>query len=123
MSFSRKKYKVGDRIFYECTYDNKIQSDIVLEVEDSVYQTDKGKEIKYQWLTVWREGNCSEGIENYNCLSPKDPKCAELAKAYAKFDKQKDKIIDSIMSIMAPWDQEVQRDIIKLLKIKTNYDD
>ena len=113
-----KKYKVGDRIFYEYYDDGTIGSSIILEVEDKSYLDDRGKKIPYQWLTLWREGNCSSGIENYNCLSPNDPKVKELAKKFAKFDKQKDSIMDSLLNILSPWGKETQKEIIELLKIQ-----
>lgn len=116
------KYKVGDRIFYEGYSDGHIYSEIVIDVTEEFYFDDKGRKRPYQWLTLWREGNCSSGIENYNCLSPKDPKVKELAKKYAKFDKEKDSIMDSLLIILSPWEKEIQKEIIDLLKSKINYD-
>lgn len=116
------KYKVGDRIFYEYYNDSTIGSSIVIEVKDESYLDDRGRKRPYQWLTLWRDGNCSSGIESYNCLSPNDPKVKELAKRYAKFDKEKDSIINSIMKIISPFDKDIQKDIIDLLKVQINYD-
>lgn len=115
-----KKYKVGDRIFYECDSDGCIYSEIVIDVEETFYIDDKGKKIPYQWLTLWRDGNCSSGIENYSCLSPNDPKVKELVKKFAKFDKQKDSIMNSIIDILSPWEKEIQEEIIELLKSRLN---
>ena len=112
-----KTYKVGDRIFYEC-YDGSIESSIVIDIRNESYLDDRGREHPYQWLTLWRDGNCSSGIENYNCLSPNDPKVKELTKKFAKFDKQKDSIMDSIMNIFSPWEKEIQEEIFELLKMK-----
>lgn len=112
-----KKYKVGDRIFYECDSDGRIYSEIVIDVEETFYIDNRGK-IPYQWLTLWREGNCSSGIENYSCLSPNDPKVKELVKKFAKFDKQKDSIMKSLLNILSPWEKEIQEEIIELLKLK-----
>ena len=122
MSTKTVKYKVGDRIFYEYYDDGTIGSSIILEVEDKSYLDDRGRKHPYQWLTIWREGNCSSGIENYNCLSPNDPKVKELAKKFVKFDKQKDSIMDSLLNILSPWEEEIQKEIIDLLKSKINYD-
>lgn len=116
------KYKPGDRIFYEWYSDKHIYSQIVIDVSEESYLDDRGRKHPYQWLTLWREGNCSSGIENYNCLSPNDPKVKELAKKYAKFDKQKDSIMDSLLNILSPWEKEIQKEIIDLLKIQINYD-
>lgn len=112
-----RKYKVGDRIFYEC-YDGSIESSIVIDIRNESYLDDRGREHPYQRLTVWREGNCSSGIESYNCLSSSDPKYKELVKKFAKFDKQKDSIMDSIMDILSPWEKEIQEEIFELLKMK-----
>lgn len=114
-----KEYKVGDRIFYEFS-DGSIESDIVIDIKDDFYFDEHNKEIHYQWLTTWRDGNCSTGIESYNCLAPDNPKCKELFKKYRKFDKQKDSIISSIMDILSPWETMIQKDIIKLLETKIN---
>ena len=116
-----KKYKPGDRVFYEC-YDGSIESSIVIDIRSESYLDDRRRKHPYQWLTLWREGNCSSGIENYNCLSPNDPKVKELAKKFAKFDKQKDSIMDSLLIIFSPWEEEIQKEIIDLLKTKINYD-
>ncbi len=112
-----KKYNIGGRIFYE-TWDGCIESDIVLDIEDDYYETDKGDIIKYQSLITWRDGNCSTAVEDYNCLSPTNPKVRELAKKYAKFDKHKDEILDSIIKILEPYDNYIKQDVIKLLESK-----
>lgn len=112
-----KKYKIGDRIFYEL-YDGSIGTDIIIDIEDKSYITDRGKEIPYQQLIVWRDGKASSGIEDYNCLSPSNPKCKSLAQQFAKFDKKRNEVINSIVEIMSPWDKRIQKDIVKLLKVK-----
>lgn len=112
-----KNYKIGDRIFFEC-YDGTIETAIVIDIEDKSFLTDKGKEFHYKSLITWREGNCSSAIEDYNCLSKSNPKCKELAKKYAKFDKNKEKIISSLMDIIKPWDKDIQENIVDLLKIE-----
>lgn len=114
------RYKVGDRIFFEAEYDDLIHSEIVIEVTEEFYLDSRGRKHPYQWLTLWREDNCSSGIEDYNCLSPSNPKVKELAKKFAKFDKQKDSIMDSIMNILSPWDKEIQEEILELLKLQLN---
>ena len=114
-----KTYKIGDRIFYEC-YDGTIESSIVLDIKDDYYHDDKRKKIPYQTLILWRDGNCSSAIENYNCISPNDPKCKELAEKYAKFNKQKDSVMNSIMNILSPWGKEIREEILELLKLRLN---
>ena len=112
-----KNYKVGDRIFYEC-FDGSIGTNVIIDIKDDFYFDDRDREIHYQWLTTWRDGNCSASIESYRCLSPGNPKCRKLSKKYRKFDKQKDSIIDSIIDILSPWGKEIQEEIIELLKIQ-----
>lgn len=112
----KRKYKVGDRIFYEC-YDGSIDTDIIIDIENRYY-TDCGKEIPYQWLVLWRDGNVSSGIEDYSCLSPSNPKCKIIAQQFARFDRKRDEVIDSIVEIMSLWDKRVQEDIVKLLKVR-----
>ena len=114
-----RNYKVGDRIFYEC-YDGSIESSIVIDIREDYYLDDRGRKHPYQWLTLWRDGNCSSGIENYNTLSPNNPKVKELAKKFARFDKQKNSVMDFIMNILSPWNKEIQEEIFELLKLRLN---
>lgn len=115
-----KEYKVGDRIFYEGDYDGRIYSDIVIDIEEKYYFDNKGKKIPYQFLILWRDGSCSSGIEDYNTLSPNDPKVKELVKKFAKFDEQKDSIMRSLLNILSPWEKEIQEEILELLKMQLN---
>lgn len=82
----RKKYKVGDRIFFEC-YDGTIGTDIVIEIKPESYVNDNGKTINYDMLTVWESGNCSSSIEDYNTLPYSDPRVKELLKELKKQDE------------------------------------
>ena len=50
----RRKYKVGDRIFFEHT-DSIIDTAIVLKTTEQSYIDDNGKEVSYQWLTTWED--------------------------------------------------------------------
>ena len=81
----RKKYKVGDRIFFEY-YDGTVGTEIVLEVEPKSYIDDNGKTINYDELITWRSGNCSSSIEDYNTLPLSDSRVKELQKQLAKQD-------------------------------------
>lgn len=115
----KRKYKVGDRIFFE-PINGTIETAIVLRITDESYINDKGKEVPYQWLTTWESesGKTSVGIEDYSCLSANNPKCKALAAKYEEFDKEKDKIINSILEIMSPWESKIQSEIIDTLKLK-----
>lgn len=115
----RRKYKVGDRIFFEHA-DGTIDTAIVLKTTEQSYIDDNGKEVRYQWLTTWEDesGKVSCGIEDYFCLSANNPKCKVLAVKYKKFDKKKDKIINSILEIMSPWESKIQSEIIDTIKLK-----
>lgn len=115
-----KDYKVGDRIFYETYPEKEICTDIVKKVKEDSYLNDKGKEIPYKWLTLWESGNCSSGIEDYNCLPYSDPRVKDFAKKFKQFDKEKDTIMDSIMSMLSPYDKLMQTEIIDMMKIKLN---
>ena len=114
----KKDYKVGDRIFYEEYPSGEICTDFVKKVKEKSYIDDKGKEIQYKWLTVWEDGNCSSGIEDYNCLPYSDPRVKELIKKFKKFDKEKNTIMDSIISMLSPYNKLMQTEIIDMLKIK-----
>lgn len=112
-----KQYKVGDRIFFT-DFSGAVRSAIVIDVEPCSYKNDSGKYVHYKRLITWREGGCSQGIEDYNCLSPRHPACREYAKRFAKFDKQKDGIINSIVDILSPWGEAIQEEILDLIKAK-----
>lgn len=114
----RKDYNVGDRIFYKTYPDNGICTDTVKKVNEESYIDDKGKEIPYKWLTLWEDGNCSSGIEDYNCLPYSDPRVKALAKKFEQFDKEKPDIIDSIIQMISSYDKLMQKEIIDMLKIK-----
>lgn len=85
----RKKYKVGDRIFYEYN-DGTIGTDIVLEVKPDSYIDDNGKTINYDMLIIWKSGNCSSSIEDYNTLPYSDPRVKALMKELKKQDECSD---------------------------------
>lgn len=115
----KKNYKIGDRIFFDC-YDGSIETAIVIDIEDKSFLTDKGKEFHYKNLITWRDGNCSMAIEDYNCLSPNNPKCKELAKQFKKFDSHKGEMINSIMDILKPYGKRQMEELLDLLKIEVN---
>ena len=85
----RKKYKVGDRIFFE-HYDGTVGTDIVLEIKPESYVNDNGKTINYDMLIVWKSGNCSSGTEDYNTLPYSDHRVKELMKELKKQDELAD---------------------------------
>lgn len=119
----RKHYNVGDRIFYEEYPGGEIYTDIVKKVKEMSYINDKGKEIQYQWLVLWESENCSSGIEDYDCLPYSDHRVKDLVKKYKRFDKEKDTIMDSIISILSPYDKFMQMEIIDMLKIKLDIEE
>ena len=81
----RKKYKVGERIFFEY-YDGTVGTAIVLEIKPKSYVDDNGRTINYDMLITWKSGNCSSGTEDYNTLPLNDPRVKELQKQLAKQD-------------------------------------
>ena len=87
----RKKYKVGDRIFFEC-YDGTIGTATVVGIKPETYINDYGKEVGYDWL----ETSDNSGIEDYNTLPDSDPRVKELQKQLAKQDSLAQDIRDWI---------------------------
>ena len=85
----RKKYKVGDRIFFEY-YDGTVGTAIVLEIEPKSYVDDNGKTVNYDMLITWKSGNCSSGTEDYNTLPYSDHRVKELMKELKKQDELAD---------------------------------
>lgn len=116
----RKEYKVGDRIFYETYPDKEVCTAIIKRIKDDFYLSDNNREIPFKWLVLWEDGNCSSGIEDYNCLSENDPRVKELAKKFKDFDKNKEDIVNSIYERVSQYDKLAQIELIDLLKIKFN---
>ena len=91
----RKKYKVGDRVFFEC-YDGTIGTRIVLEIEPRSY-VENGKTINYDMLITYKNGShFKEAIEDYSTLPYGDPRVKELQKQLAKQDSLAQDIRDWI---------------------------
>ena len=82
----RKKYKVGDRIFFEY-YDGTVGTAIVLKIKPESYVDDNGRTINYNMLITWKNGNCSSGTEDYNTLPYSDPRVKALMKELKKQDE------------------------------------
>lgn len=78
----RKKYKVGDRIFFEF-YDGTIGTKTVVGIKPETYINDYGKEVGYDWL----ETSYNSGIEDYNTLPLSDPRVKALMKELKKQDE------------------------------------
>jgi len=83
----RKKYKVGDRIFFE-HLDGTIGTEIVLEVIPDTYIDDNNKPIHFDMLVTYKSGEqFSEEIEDYNTLPYSDPRVKALMKELKKQDE------------------------------------
>lgn len=108
-----KKYKIGDRVFYECV-DGSIETSIVLGIEDREYNLDNGKTLKFQMLRTG-EYTC---IENYNCIPLSSPKIKELRKQYALYEKNKTSMIKKILDIMSPFNDDNKLNLLEELKYK-----
>ena len=76
----KRNIKVGDRIYYECYFNNTIGTAIVTKIEPRTYW-DNGKWYDYNMLFT-EPHTC---IEDYNTLAPSNPK----VKAYIKGMKAK----------------------------------
>ena len=85
----RKKYKVGDRIFFEY-YDGTVGTAIVLEIEPKSYVDDNGKTINYNMLVTDRGSNWTVSTEDYNTLPYSDHRVKELMKELKKQDELAD---------------------------------
>ena len=77
----QRNIKVGDRIYYECYFNNTIGTAIVTKIEPNFYNDDNGKKIDFNMLFTGPH-TC---IEDYNTLAPSNPK----VKAYIKEMKAK----------------------------------
>ena len=80
----KRNIKVGDRIYYEC-FDNTIGTAIVTKIEPRTYDWDNGKRYNFNMLST----GPYTAIEDYNTLSPSNPK----VKAYIKKMKAKRKTL------------------------------
>ena len=80
----QRNIKVGDRIYYECFFDNTIGTAIVTKIEPRTY-LDNGKRHDYNMLYT----GPYTAIEDYNTLAPSNPK----VKAYIKEMKAKRKAL------------------------------
>lgn len=87
----RKKYKIGDRIFFEYL-DGTVGTATVLEIEPESYVDDNGKTINYDMLITLKSGNYSSGTEDYNTLPLSDPRVKALKKELKKQDEFADEI-------------------------------
>ena len=76
----KRNIKVGDRIYYECFFDNTIGTAIVTKIEPRTY-LDNGKRCDFNMLYTGPHS----AIEDYNTLAPSNPK----VKAYIKEMKAK----------------------------------
>ena len=86
----RKKYKVGDRIFFEYL-DGTIGTEIVLEVISDTYIDGNNK--PYDMLVTHKSGEqFSEEIEDYNTLPYSDPRVKAMMKELKKQDEFADEI-------------------------------
>ena len=80
----RRDIKVGDRIYYECYFDNTIGSAIVTKMEPRTYW-DNGKRYDFNMLFT----GLHSVIEDYNTLAPSNPK----VRTYIKEVKAKRKAL------------------------------
>ena len=82
----RKKYKVGDRLFYE-NYDGTVGTATVLEIKPRSYVDDNGKTVNYNMLVTERGANWFSSTEDYNTLPLSDPRVKALLKELKKQDE------------------------------------
>ena len=79
----RKKYKVGDRIFFEYISDGSIGEAIVINIEPRTYKQYDDVQNAYVDINfnMLRTGKHSM-IEDYNCISEDDPRVIEYKKSH-----------------------------------------
>lgn len=101
----KRNIKVGDRIYYECYFDNTIGTAIVTKIEPRTYW-DNGKRSDYNMLFTGPH-TC---IEDYNTLAPSNPK----VKAYIKEMKAKrEALINEALMFAYPDRKGFSKDEIK----------
>ena len=110
-----KKYKIGDRIFYE-DCDGNIQTAIVRKVRDDWSKDTYGREFKYRMLYLDEHLI----IEDYACLPYSDSRVKELVKQYKQYDKDKAKIQEEMEKLLNPFSDVLKREILTELSLKYN---
>jgi hypothetical protein len=103
----RKKYKIGDRVFFEC-YDGTIGTAIIIGIKPETYINDDGKEVGYDWL----ETSDNSGVEDYNTLPLSDPRVKELQKQLAKQDNLAQDIRDWIINKCSTYPDYYNNEVI-----------
>jgi hypothetical protein len=117
----RKKYKVGDRIFFEY-YDGSIGSKIVQDIKPESYVDDNGRTINYDMLITWESGNCSSGTEDYNTLPLSDPRVKALMKQFKEQDKIAKQIRELVIANFGIYDTKTIANALGEVAIEYGYD-
>lgn len=120
----RKKYKVGDRIFFEY-YDGTVGTKTVLGIEPKSYVDDNGKTVNYDMLITWKSGNASSGTEDYNTLPYSDPRVKALMEKLKKQDEIADLVRDFVIANSDIYDTETIAEALAQVAIEYGwqYDD
>lgn len=117
----RKKYKVGDRIFFEY-YDGSIGSKIVQDIKPKSYVDDNGRTINYDMLITWKSGDCSSGTEDYNTLPYSDPRVKALKKELKKQDEITKQIRELVIANFGIYDTKTIANALGEVAIEYGYD-
>lgn len=117
----RKKYKVGDRIFFEY-YDGSIGSKIVQDIKPKSYVDDNGRTINYDMLITWKSGNCSSGTEDYNTLPLSEPRVKALMKQFKKQDEITKQIREFVIANFGIYDTKTIANALGEVAIEYGYD-
>lgn len=107
----RKKYKVGDRIFFEY-YDGTVGTATVLEIIPDTYTDENNKLIHYDKLVTYKGEHFKEQIEDYETLPLSDPRVKELQKQLAKQDSLAQDIRDWIVNKCETYPDYYDNEII-----------
>lgn len=112
----RKKYKVGDRAFFEF-YDGTIGSAIVKEIKPDIY-TEDGKTIHFDMLYLGERTT----IEDYNTLPYSDPRVKALMKQLKKQDKIAEQIREWVIANFDIYDTKTIANALGEVAIEYGYD-
>lgn len=113
----KKKYKVGDRVFFEC-YDGSIGSAIVRQVIPDTYIDDDNKPYHFDML----ETGDNTSIEDYATLPYSDPRVKALMKQLKKQDKVRIAIKDFVTHKFGTFDNEIIAKALGEVAIEYGYD-
>ena len=113
----KKKYKVGDRVFFEC-YDGSIGSAIVHQVILDTYIDDDNKPYHFYML----ETGDNTSIEDYATLPYSDPRVKALMKQFKKQDEIAEQIREWVIANSDIYETEIIAKALAQVAIEYGYE-